>query len=197
MSDVIQSCEYRGYTIEVVPTYDPLDPFEDGLKLGHHAFFHRTYRLGDGDIPFAHTDFGGWDAMREYIEGKRGLNAICLPVYMYDHSGITINTTGFSCGWDSGQIGFTYATRQDIREWYGCKYVRKPREEQALELLKSEIELLDKHIRGEVYDWRILQDDNHVESCGQYYGEEEAIQNAKHYINGLCHVDNVVEMLTL
>ena len=30
---------------------------------------------------------------------------LMLPLYLYDHSGITMNTTGFSCPWDSGQVG--------------------------------------------------------------------------------------------
>lgn len=195
--DVIQSCEYRGYTIEVVPAYDPEEPFEGGGKLGHHAFFHGRYRLGDADIPFAHSDFGGWDAMREYIESKNGLNAICLPVYMYDHSGITINTTGFACGWDSGQIGFTYATRDDIRAWYDCKYVRQSRIDEALELLKAEVDTVDKHIRGEVYDWRIMQDGEHIETCGTYYDEDEAIKNARYFVNGMLQVPQIMDALPI
>lgn len=31
---------------------------------------------------------------------------LMLPLYLYDHSGITMNTTGFSCPWDSGQVGW-------------------------------------------------------------------------------------------
>ena len=29
---------------------------------------------------------------------------VILPLYLYDHSGITMNTCGFSCPWDSGQV---------------------------------------------------------------------------------------------
>jgi hypothetical protein len=41
-----------------------------------------------------------------------------LPLYLYDHSGITISTSQFSCAWDSGQIGFIYCNLNKARkEW--------------------------------------------------------------------------------
>lgn len=39
-----------------------------------------------------------------------------LPVYMYEHGGATINTGGFSCPWDSGQIGYIWAENSDWTE---------------------------------------------------------------------------------
>ena len=38
---------------------------------------------------------------------------VILPLYLYDHSGITMNTCGFSCPWDSGQVGWIYASAMD------------------------------------------------------------------------------------
>ena len=37
---------------------------------------------------------------------------IILPLYLYDHSGITMSTGPFSCPWDSGQVGWIYAPKQ-------------------------------------------------------------------------------------
>lgn len=37
---------------------------------------------------------------------------IILPLYLYDHSGITMSTSVFSCPWDSGQVGWIYASKQ-------------------------------------------------------------------------------------
>ena len=38
--------------------------------------------------------------------GTAELNSVAIvqPLYLYDHGGITMNTTGFSCSWDSGQV---------------------------------------------------------------------------------------------
>ena len=46
-----------------------------------------------------------------------------LPLYLYDHSGITMNTGGFSCSWDSGQMGWIYATKEDIQKEYGLSLI--------------------------------------------------------------------------
>ena len=32
-------------------------------------------------------------------------NVVILPLYLHDHSGLTMNTSGFHCPWDSGQVG--------------------------------------------------------------------------------------------
>lgn len=37
---------------------------------------------------------------------------IILPLYLYDHGGITMSTGPFSCPWDSGQLGWIYALKQ-------------------------------------------------------------------------------------
>lgn len=37
---------------------------------------------------------------------------VILPVYLYDHSYLSISTTKFSCQWDSGQVGWIYATKE-------------------------------------------------------------------------------------
>ena len=41
---------------------------------------------------------------------------VILSLYLYDHSGITMNTTGFSCPWDSGQVGWIYADADCIKK---------------------------------------------------------------------------------
>ena len=37
---------------------------------------------------------------------------VILPLYLYDHSGITMSTGPFSCPWDSGQVGWIYASKK-------------------------------------------------------------------------------------
>ena len=44
---------------------------------------------------------------------------VILPLYLYDHSGITISTRPFSCPWDSGQVGWIYASKDTFREMTG------------------------------------------------------------------------------
>ena len=75
--------------------------------------FHRRYDLGDKHS-IKHEDYDGWDEMETALEKK--FDAVILPLYLYDHSGITMNTTGFSCGWDSGQVGFICISKKRKQE---------------------------------------------------------------------------------
>ena len=108
-----------------------------------------------------------------------------LPVYMYDHSGITINTTGFSCGWDSGLVGCIYVSKVDAaKKWPTAT------EAQILTYMVSEVEELDQYLTGEVYGYVIENDeDDHAESCWGYYGQEYCIESgreaAEYYVKEL------------
>jgi len=66
-----------------------------------------------------------------------------LPLYLYDHSGITISTSPFGCNWDSGQVGWVFITNQTIKE-EGID------ESKVEEYLKSEVETYDQYLTGEV-----------------------------------------------
>ena len=44
---------------------------------------------------------------------------VILPLYLYDHSGITMSTSVFSCPWDSGQVGWIYAEKKKLIEETG------------------------------------------------------------------------------
>lgn len=129
------------------------DPREWGDNLSTMVCFHRNYSLGDKhDIDS--SDFGSWDEMESYL--FRELKAeVVLPLYLYDHGGITMNTTGFSCRWDSGQVGFIYATREDILNQYSIKRITKDIRERVEKILLSDVEEYDQYITGDVYYYTI------------------------------------------
>lgn len=41
------------------------------------------------------------------------------PLYMLDHSGLTLSLSSFKNPWDSGQLGFLYVTKQNMKEYFG------------------------------------------------------------------------------
>lgn len=97
---------------------------------------------------------------------------IALPIYLYDHSGITINTTGFSCRWDSGQVGVIYCTKEQAVKEFGNKICTAKVRDKALKCLKGEIKDLDQYIRGEVYGFQVFDPQGEVvDSCWGYYGD--------------------------
>ena len=110
--------------------------------------------------------------MHELLSLESDKNNIALPIYLYDHSGITINTTGFSCPWDSGQVGVIYCTKADAIREFGNKLCTAKVREKALEYLRGEIEELDQYIRGEVYGYQVFDSSGEeVHACWGFYGD--------------------------
>jgi len=176
MSNTIQ---YKGYTIKIEQEEYPCNPREEFDNLGTLVAFHKRYDLSDGKhlsdgTKLKSADFNGWDAMIAHVDKVEG-GIISLPVYMYDHSGITINTTGFnhcdSQQWDWGQLGFIYISKKRAREEYSWKVLNKARIEKLYEYLRSEIETYDAYLTGNVYRYTIeLPNGEEDDSCGGYYG---------------------------
>lgn len=104
-----------------------------------------------------------------------------LPVYMYDHSGVTISTGSFSCPWDSGCIGYIFASPDTLKENY--IEVSDETKRRALEVIQSEIEILDAWLTGECYSFSIEEYDDDtdpdchygtvIDSCGGFLGDLE------------------------
>ena len=86
-----------------------------------------------------------------------------LPIYLYEHSGITISTSSFRDIWDSGQVGWIYIEAKDIDSEFGDRL-------QAQKCLEAEVEEYDTYLRGEVYGYTIKKDDDDIDSCWGMYG---------------------------
>ena len=137
-------------------------------NLGTMAIFHKRYNFGD-EVSFSAEDFNNWAEMEEYI--KTTLKAaVCLPIYMYDHSGITINTQGFACPWDSGQVGFMYVTEHKLKEEYGD--LTEETIQKAIQILQEEVKTMDTYLQGEVYGFHLTKDGVTIDSCSGFYGED-------------------------
>lgn len=118
-----------------------------------------------------------------------------VTLYLYDHSGITMNTTGFSCPWDSGQVGYIYASHTDIEKEYEC--VTKETISKAHELLLGEVKEFDSYITGESYGFRLYQDGEEKESCWGFLGDINEVKPliAQHLPEALRDMVNDMEYL--
>lgn len=109
----------------------------------------------------------------EWIEG----NMIVMPLYLYDHSGLSISTSK-SCRWDSGQVGFIYITKKKaVKEW-GNKYFTKAVEERAERCIEEEVSVYDNYLRGDVYGYRVSKIRNFIkvfEDGSEEFGEEPVL----------------------
>lgn len=169
-----------GYTIKYITRdNDPIDP-RGNDHLGTMAFFHNRYDLGDKDHGIKCDDYKSWTEMEKALIQNHDAYMV-IPVYMYDHSGITISAGGFShidsARWDWGQIGFIFISREKVLKEYN-KLGKKTRDT-VRGVLLAEIEEYDLYLTGEGYgviaemynDDKVQIDD---ESVWGYLGIESA-----------------------
>ncbi len=135
-----------------------IDSPRDWDNLGTMVCWHSRYDLGDeqetGDSSEWLRNLAGETVNvddpdlipDEHVQRIIEKYFIMLSLYLYDHSGITMNTTGFSCPWDSGQVGWIYCTKEKGRESLAT-YT----DEAVREVLVGEVEIYDQYLRGDVY----------------------------------------------
>jgi hypothetical protein len=165
-----------GYKMEIFQDESPANPRTEWDNLGTMVCFHGRYNLGD-EHDYDSNDFDTWEELKKLII-KDHDPAVILPIYMYDHSGITISTSPFGCRWDSGQIGFIYVSKQRAIEEYGFKRMSAKMKERITNYLDGEVDTYDQYLTGEVYGFDIMEGDEVIESSSGYYGEEYAIEAA-------------------
>ena len=180
---------YKGY--EITTYYDQYaqSPREDGDMLGIIAYKHNKYVLGEEEIddPIDWLEFMTGQEEKGIYNNERlaELESIffdmyyALPLYLYDHSGITISTSSFGCRWDSGKVGYIYTTKERI------KLLGAP-EDRIVSGLEGEIKEFNSYLTGEVYGydseaggcWGFIDDD------GYEYMIEQAKAEIDHLIEG-------------
>ena len=166
-------------------------------NLGTMAIFHRRYDFGD-KVNFSSDDFNSWTEMEKYLINDLDA-AVILPIYMYDHSGITINTTGFSCPWDSGQVGFIYVTKQEVRDNYKVKRITNKLRDRVEKVLQDEVKTMDYYITGEVYGYQVIKRsleegqvrEEILDSCSGFYGDDFEKNGIADYIDKNLLIDQL------
>lgn len=153
---------------------------------------HRRYKIGDKHS-YRSDDYSSWDDFEKQLK-KDYDNPFILPVYMYDHSGIAINTVGFNCPWDSGQIGFVLITKAKVREIYQVKRITKKVKEKAYEYLNASITEYGQYLSGQVYGYIVskknededgdeMGDGEEKDSCWGFYGLDYCKEEVKSIVD--------------
>lgn len=177
MSSIVAHTEkVKDYNLKII--YDECaESPREWDNLGTMVCFHRRYNLGDKH------NFSSPDEIPEA--------RITLPLYLYDHSGITMSTSPFSCPWDSGQVGVIYLTDEKIKaEGLGDRT-----DEELIKYLVGEVETYDQYLRGDVYGYVVTKDntcehcehteEEEIDSCWGFFGTEAAIEEGKAIIKRL------------
>jgi hypothetical protein len=158
--EAIDQWEDKGYTVKIYQDEDPGIGPRDWDNLGTMYCFHNNYILGDKHSMDA-------EDVRLLAEHHK---TISLPLFLYDHSGITMSTTPFSCPWDSGQVGYILVEHEKVLKEYGRKRMSRALREKVRNILQSEVEEYDQYLTGDVYGYVIERDGEHIESCWGFYG---------------------------
>lgn len=172
------------YTVVVDKDPHPLDPRQEYENLCVMLCFDKEYDLGDtiGANPNLPTAFSGWDDLEDFLHKNRDI-AVIKPLYLLDHSGLSISTSDFKDPWDSGQVGFIYLERHIWLEAVSKRRMTPALKKQALECLEAEVREYNAYLTGDVWYFSIAKDGNEVLSCAGIVSEKEAREAAAEAFN--------------
>ena len=170
------------YLIEIIQENDPESPREWD-NLGKMICFHSRYNLGDKH------DFSREEAQK-FLKSKE--ICVSLPLYLYDHSGITMKTSPFGCRFDSMCVGFIYVTKEQVRKEYNVKRINKELIEKVTKVLEGEVETYDQYLTGDIYGYKIFkvtecelghEHKEEVDSCWGYFGVSYCLEEAESVVD--------------
>lgn len=160
-------------TLRIVPDTDPSNPRTDSDNFCLMACAHGRYNLGDskaaeiiaGKLDVSSRDYSLIELIN--LAYKADIIFTSKPLYLYDHSGITMATTPFSCQWDSGQVGEILVFKADVKSEFGVKRMGKKIKEKMMEFaerhIDTEVAAYDAYLTGDIYTLQILDDEGDVE----------------------------------
>lgn len=176
----VKTITYKDHTISIHYDSDAESPRTwDNLTEFHCS--HNRYSLGDKNFNYP----TGQDCISAAQEAEKN-GDIVLPLYMYDHSGITISLSPFSCPWDSGQVGFVIIRRQKMLQEFNSKRFTQFLKKRALYIAEAEVETYDQYLRGEVYGYKV---DPSGDSCWGFYGLEDCLAEAKSVVDSMVELN--------
>ena len=170
---------YKNHTIAIEYEDSPESPREDdNLCEIHH--WHERYNLGD----VQHTDT---ESVEEMLAIAKRQGDLIMPLYCYEHGGITISLNSFAgklpqghYEFDSGQAGFIVIRRKKVLEEFGKKVFSAKLKKRARKIAEAEVEIFDAYLQGNVYGYIVDYDGD---SCWGFYSIKDAIDEAKSTID--------------
>lgn len=173
--EILHSENINGYRLNIMRDENPESP-RDWDNIGTMVCFHGRYTLGDTPNGYREPQ-----DLQDYLDGFDG---VALPLFLYDHSGLSISFAPYSCPWDSCRIGSIFATMETIREnWKGTD---KEIKEKATRALQAEVMTYTEYLKGYVYGYDLLEvcdhcgnDNESVGSCWGFYGLDYCIEEAR------------------
>lgn len=200
--------EYRHGRCNIRIEYDhhAESPRTSHDKVGTMVCWHRRHNLGDEQ---PREEAGEYllnlaqgcvsdrypEALLEWNRNKiLDKHFVKLPLYLYDHSGITISTGPFSCHWDSSQVGFIYCSLENAQYEWGTEDSKKKGwdgeasfslkpdgtkstlREAVIAWLEGEVEEYNNFLTGQCYGYVVEADGGEEESCWGFIGDLDYVK---------------------
>lgn len=115
-------------------------------------------------------------------------NVLVKPLYLYDHSGISISTGSFigralHAEWDSGKVGYIHMTKKQAMDELSIRtdsgWVALTDEtwrDRADQYMEAEVKEYDNYLTGEVYGYQTFEGLDEIDSCWGFNPGEEDIE---------------------
>lgn len=160
-----------GYLLKYLTSDEAPESPREWDNFGKMVCWHGRYNLGDNHNFETPEEFEGW-----IKQNKKEL--IILPLYLLDHSGLSMSARDFSyCDpgqWDSGQVGWIYAE-------IGKENLSK---EEIENYLLQEVKVYNMYLQGDVYCCVVETFNKDKENLDYdvvsgYFGYDDALMNLK------------------
>jgi hypothetical protein len=183
MTCPVETLNVGELSVRIEQDPEPPNPREFD-NLGTMVCLHGRYTLGDPH-DYRAGNHSGWDDLEQHLLRDHP-GAVLLPLYMMDHSGLTISTSDAvfrACdpqAWDWGRVGLIFASAEDIRAEHGVRRISRKLRERVEDLLRAEVGEYDKFLRGDCYAFTIQDASGEVlDSCGGYFGLDQVVGDAR------------------
>lgn len=178
MTEAIKTINYKNHTIEILPDNNSENPIQSWDMLGEYLCWHKRYDLGNSDR---------FENPEQVVAYARQTNSLLFNLYMYDHSGISLSLTNshypFNDNWDAGQLGFILVDREKALKEFGKNRLTKQLKQKIRQIIEGEVETYNQYLTGDVYGYVVSRDNEQVDSCWGYYGQEDCLDEAKSIVD--------------
>ena len=178
-------------TARLILDESPQDPRAGGSTMTTIVAWHPNYRMPDTEIygtkqefrenvldrmdknrtsprprPVRVYEHESSGMVRDLMDASKNNPSVITPVHMYDQGDILLNTEGSHDDWDSRHLGWMYMTSRQMRD-HGLS------PEQAMRIIKTELEELENYANGTVYAILIERKGQNNELSGDIYPSRE------------------------
>lgn len=167
MPEPVETYEHKGVRVNIYYDTHGFNPREDCTRGTTILAWHRRSHLGDEG--FNYRDLPNFDSAREveaWLRSEHGA-LVVKPLYLYEHSGMTVSLKPFSCPWDSGQVGYVFVTQKHVDDTGG----------DPDQMIEADVKEYDSFLRGEVYGYIVDEDGPHADSCWGFIGDLDYVKS--------------------